>query len=76
MADDKVYKLIEIVGTSPSSIDDAMKNAVARASQTLRGIDWVELGEVRGLVKDGKLSEFQTKLRVGFRLMDEGELKA
>jgi flavin-binding protein dodecin len=76
MADGKVYKLIEIVGTSSSSIDDAMKSAVIRASKTLKGIDWVELEEVRGLVQDGKLTEFQTKLKVGFRLMDETELEA
>ena len=73
---DKVYKIIEIVGTSGDSVDQAMRNAVDRASKTLKGLDWVEMTQVRGLIENGKLSQFQVSLKVGFRLMEESDLKA
>lgn len=73
---DKVYKIIEIVGTSDDSVDQAMRNAVDRASKTLKGLDWVEMTQVRGLIENGKLSQFQVSLKVGFRLMEDGDLKA
>jgi dodecin len=70
MADHKTYKLVEIVGTSGQSFSDAVSSGVARASKTLRGIDWFEVTEMRGRVDKGKVAEYQVKLKVGFRLED------
>jgi flavin-binding protein dodecin len=65
---DKTYKLIELVGASSTSIEDAIQNAIARANQTLKNLDWFEVVEARGLIQEGKVSQFQVKLKVGFRL--------
>ena len=65
---DKVYKLIEMVGTSTKSSDDAVQNAIERAAQTLRHLDWFEVVESRGNIKDGKIASFQVTLKMGFRL--------
>ncbi len=62
------YKKIEIVGTSPVSFAEAVKSAVAQASKTIRHIDWFEVAEMRGRVKDGDVAEFQVTLRIGFKL--------
>lgn len=67
---DHVYKLIEIVGSSPSSIDEAIRNAIARAGKTLHNMDWFEVNETRGHLEDGKISHFQVKLKIGIRLDD------
>ena len=72
---DKTYKIIELVGVSEESIQQAIRNAVTRASESLKGLDWFEMTEVRGLVKDGKVSQFQVKVKVGFRIMSEGEMR-
>jgi flavin-binding protein dodecin len=64
---DKTYKLIELVGVSATSMEDAIQNAIARANQTLKNLDWFEVVEARGLIQDGKVSQFQVKLKVGFR---------
>ena len=66
---DKTYKLIELVGVSDSSIEEAIQNAISRANQTLRNLDWFEVVEARGLIKEGKVDQFQVKLKVGFRLI-------
>ncbi len=68
MADHKTYKLVEIVGTSGESFSEAVSSGVARASKTLRNIDWFEVAEMRGRVEKGKVAEYQVKLKVGFRL--------
>jgi len=65
---DKTYKLIELVGVSGSSIEDAIQNAISRANQTLKNLDWFEVVEARGLIQEGKVNQFQVKLKVGFRL--------
>ena len=65
---DKTYKLIELVGVSENSIEEAIQNAIARANQTLKNLDWFEVIEVRGMIQDGKVNEFQVKIKVGFRL--------
>jgi flavin-binding protein dodecin len=65
---DKVYKLTELVGTSNKSFADATAHAVERASQTLRNVDWFEVTELRGAVRDGKVSQYQVKVKIGFRL--------
>jgi len=72
---EKTYKMVELVGVSEESIQQAIRNAVARASQSLKGLDWFEMTEVRGLVKGGKVSEFQVKVKVGFRILSENEMQ-
>ena len=63
------YKLIELVGTSKNSYEDAIKNAISDASKTIKGIDWFQVTEFRGAVSDGKPSEFQAVMKVGFRVL-------
>ena len=63
-----VYRKTEIVGISETSVSDAIETAIARATRTLRNVDWFEVGEVRGQVKDGKVAQYQVTLKVGFRL--------
>lgn len=65
-----VYKMIELVGSSAKSSDDAIHNAIARANKTLRGMDWFEVLETRGHIADGKVAHFQVTLKVGIRLED------
>jgi len=67
--EDKTYKLIELVGVSATSIEEAVQNAISRANQTLKNLDWFEVVEARGLIQDGKVNQFQVKLKVGFRLL-------
>jgi len=67
---DKTYKLIELVGVSAASIEDAIQNAISRANQTLKNLDWFEVVEARGLIQEGKVNQFQVKLKVGFRLLE------
>lgn len=71
---DKTYKLIELVGVSEESSDQAVRNALTRASRTLKGLDWFEVKEVRGTIGEGGVQQFQVTLRVGFRLMSGDEL--
>jgi flavin-binding protein dodecin len=66
-----VYKLIDLVGTSDTSVSDAIQKAITRASATVRNIRWFEVAQVRGEVKDGKVGHYQVTLKVGFTL-DEG----
>jgi len=66
---DKTYKLIELVGVSATSIEEAIQNAISRANQTLKNLDWFEVVEARGLIQEGKVNQFQVKLKVGFRLI-------
>ena len=65
---DKTYKIIEMVGTSSKSSDDAIKNAIARAGQTVRNLDWYEVIQHRDNIKKGKIVSFQVTLKIGFRL--------
>lgn len=65
---DHVYKIVEIVGSSPDGTDQAIRNAIATAAKTVRRIDWFEVVETRGHVADGKVAHFQVTLKVGFRL--------
>jgi flavin-binding protein dodecin len=67
---DHVYRLAEIVGTSPNGVDDAIRNAVARANRTLRNIDWFEMTEVRGHLANGQVADWQVTVKIGFRLED------
>ncbi len=67
---DHVYKVIELVGSSTTSSDDAIRNAIERASKTLKHINWFQVVETRGHIQDGKVAHFQVVLKVGFRLED------
>ena len=62
------YGITEVVGSSPTSIDDAISTAVARASTTVRELDWFEVTEIRGHLEDGAVAHYQVGLKVGFRL--------
>jgi flavin-binding protein dodecin len=63
-----VYKILELVGSSPTGTDDAIRNAIETAAKTIRHIDWFEVVQTRGHVADGKVAHFQVNLKVGFRL--------
>ena len=73
-SDNRTYKLIELVGVSNESYADATQNAVKRASATLRGLGWFQVTELRGLIQDGQISEYQVTLKIGFRLADSAAL--
>ena len=63
-----VYRLSEIVGSSPNSIDDAIRTAITKAAETVRNIEWFQTEEVRGQVVDGGIAYFQVRLKIGFRV--------
>jgi flavin-binding protein dodecin len=63
-----IYRVTELVGSSPDSMDQAIRNAIARARETLRHLDWFEVTEVRGHLVDGEIGHFQVGLKVGFRV--------
>jgi dodecin len=65
---DRVYKKIELVGTSTSSIEDAIQNAITTAAQSIKHMDWFEVSEMRGHITDGRVAQYQVVLKVGFRL--------
>ncbi|MFC4612739.1 dodecin [Streptomyces maoxianensis] len=64
------YRVTEIVGTSHEGVDEAIRNGINRATQTLRGLDWFEVTQVRGNIVDGQIEHYQVGLKVGFRLDD------
>ena len=65
---DHVYKIIEMVGSSATSSDDAIEQAIAKAAKTVRNLDWFEVVETRGHIVDGKIGHYQVKVKIGFRL--------
>jgi dodecin len=65
---DHVYKLVEVVGSSATGTDDAIRKAIETAAGTLRHVDWFEVTETRGHVVDGKVAHFQVTVKVGFRI--------
>ena len=65
---DATYGITEIVGTSPESLQQAIRNGVSRASQTVRNLDWFEVSTVRGQITDGEVAHFQVQMKVGFRI--------
>jgi flavin-binding protein dodecin len=67
----RTYRVTEVVGTSQEGVDDAIKNAVGRASHTLRHLDWFEVTQVRGQVVDDHVEHFQVTMKLGFRLEDQ-----
>ena len=67
---DHVYRLSEIVGSSQTSVDDAIRTAIRKAAQTVRQIEWFETKEIRGQVVDGDVAYFQVTMKIGFRVED------
>jgi dodecin len=68
MADTNVYKIVELTGSSETSIEDAIQTAVTRAGQTVRNLRWVEVGQIRGHIESGKVAHYQVVMKVGFTL--------
>ena len=67
-AKDHIYKILELVGSSEKNIEDAIQNAITRASKTIREMKWFEVLETRGHIENGKVGHYQVTLRVGFTL--------
>ena len=74
--DGPTYKTIELVGISDLSYDDAASQAIARANRTLSGLLWYKVTDLRGLIRDGEVAEYQVTLQLGFRLRDEDRFEA
>lgn len=68
MSDHRTYKKIELIGSSTTSIEDAINNALAEASKSLTHLEWFEVTETRGHIEDGKVAHFQVTIKVGFRI--------
>lgn len=67
---DSTYKVTEVVGTSSDGVDQAIRNGVTRAAESLRHLNWFEVTEIRGYIKDGAIDHFQVGLKLGFRMED------
>jgi dodecin len=65
---DHIYKKIELVGSSPKGVEEAVTNALSRAKKTIRNMRWFEIAETRGYLEDGKIAHWQVTLKVGFTL--------
>ena len=76
MTTEHTYKIIELVGTSPNGLEKAIENAISAANESLKGLDWFEVREIRGNVQDGKIGWFQVKLGIGFRVAGSDDLSA
>ena len=72
---DHVYRVIEVVGSSETSVDDAIRGAVSRVAATTRELDWFEVKQIRGQIENQKVAWYQVDLTVGFRVMSPEELK-
>ncbi|PKB64152.1 MAG: dodecin flavoprotein [SAR202 cluster bacterium Io17-Chloro-G2] len=72
---DHTYKVIELVGSSSDGLQQAIENAVSRAGQTLKGLDWFEVKEIRGNIQDGNVAWYQVKVGIGFRVLDPSDLQ-
>jgi flavin-binding protein dodecin len=70
MSESDTYRIIELAGTSPEGITEAMRAGVARAGRTLRNVDWVEVHSIRGHVDGDRIEHFQVEMRIGFRIED------
>jgi len=65
-----VYKKVELIGSSPKSIDEAIETAISRASKTMRNLDWFEVDQIRGQIVNGEVAHYQVVMKVGFRIDD------
>ncbi|KFE55318.1 dodecin [Pseudomonas syringae] len=68
MTDHHTYKKVELVGSSTTTIEDAINNALAEASKSIKHLEWFEVAETRGHIEDGKVAHYQVTLKVGFRI--------
>lgn len=68
MSDHHTYKKIEVVGSSKTSIEDAISNALAECAKSVRNMDWFEVTETRGHIEGGKVGHYQVTIKVGFRI--------
>ena len=68
MSDHHTYKKVEIVGSSTTTVEDAIQNALAQASKSIKNLEWFEVTETRGHIVDGKVGHYQVTLKVGFRI--------
>jgi flavin-binding protein dodecin len=66
----RTYRVTEVVGTSEESVQQAVRNGIARASRTVRHLDWFEVTDIRGAITDGEVAVFQVSMKLGFRLED------
>lgn len=71
----RTYKMVELVGASEESVHQAVQNAIARAASSIKGLGWFEVTQIRGLIRDEKVSEFQVTVKVGFRVLNADEVK-
>jgi dodecin len=71
MSDNNVYKVVELTGSSTTSVEDAIRNAVNRAGRTLRHMRWFEVVDTRGHIEDGAIAHWQVTIKLGFTLDDE-----
>jgi hypothetical protein len=71
MSESDTYKIVEVAGTSPEGVTEAMQSGVQRAAKTLRGINWVEVTSIRGHVEGDRVAHFQVEMKIGFRLEDQ-----
>jgi len=65
-----VYKKVELVGTSMTSVTDAIEKAIAKASVTIKNLDWFEVGQIRGHIVDGAVAHYQVEIKAGFKVED------
>ena len=70
------YKLIELVGTSEAGVTEAIDAAVRKAGETIKGLDWFEVSNIRGQIADGNIAWYQVTVKIGFRVMSPEELAA
>lgn len=70
MSDHHTYKKVEVVGSSRTSIDEAINNALAECAKSIRNLEWFEVVETRGHIENGKVGHYQVTLKVGFRISD------
>lgn len=68
--DANVYKIVELVGSSPNTIEEAIDNALKKASESLRNLRWFEVDETRGMIDNGEVAYYQVRLRIGFTVDD------
>jgi flavin-binding protein dodecin len=68
--DDHVYKQVELTGSSKTSLEDAIQNAITKASETLRNLNWFQVTDTRGYIENGKVAYWQVTIKLGFRLED------
>ena len=71
MSDNHTYKKIEVIGSSPESIEEAIKNALAECSKTLHHLEWFEVVDTRGHIVEGKVAHYQVTLKIGMRIQSD-----